>query len=258
MTAALSLVTADRRVRIGSLPLDPVDLTGALEIIDRLVQSGRGGSVFTPNVDHVVMAESNERLRRAYHGASLSLVDGTPVLWAAQLLSQPLPAKVSGSDLVVPLMELAARRGYRVYLLGGAPGVAYEAKVKLEQALPGLKIVGLDDSFVDVDALDPQVMERIQRAKPDILLAALGAPKQEIFAFEQRKLLRPAVVVGVGASLDFVAGVRKRAPRWVSSMGLEWFYRLIQEPRRLAGRYLVRDPKFCVIVLRQLMEGQAA
>ena len=258
MTAALSLVTADRRVRIGSLPLDPVDLAGAIEIIDRLVQSGRGGSVFTPNVDHVVMAESNERLRRAYHGASLSLVDGTPVLWAAQLLSQPLPAKVSGSDLVVPLMELAARRGYRVYLLGGAPGIAYEAKVKLEQALPALQIVGLDDSFVDVDALDPKVMERIQRAKPDILLAALGAPKQEIFAFEQRKLLRPAVVVGVGASLDFVAGVRKRAPRWVSSMGLEWFYRLIQEPRRLAGRYLVRDPKFCVIVLRQLMEGQAA
>jgi N-acetylglucosaminyldiphosphoundecaprenol N-acetyl-beta-D-mannosaminyltransferase len=251
-------VTADRRVRIGSLPLDPVDLAGAIEIIDRLVQSGRGGSVFTPNVDHVVMAESNERLRRAYHGASLSLVDGTPVLWAAQLLSQPLPAKVSGSDLVVPLMELAARRGYRVYLLGGAPGIAYEAKVKLEQALPALQIVGLDDSFVDVDALDPKVMERIQRAKPDILLAALGAPKQEIFAFEQRKLLRPAVVVGVGASLDFVAGVRKRAPRWVSSMGLEWFYRLIQEPRRLAGRYLVRDPKFCVIVLRQLMEGQAA
>jgi N-acetylglucosaminyldiphosphoundecaprenol N-acetyl-beta-D-mannosaminyltransferase len=258
VTAALSLVTAERRVRIGSLPLDPVDLDGALEIIDRLVQSGRGGSVFTPNVDHVVMAESNERLRRAYHGASLSLVDGTPVLWAAQLLSQPLPAKVSGSDLVVPLMELAARRGYRVYLLGGAPGVAHEAKRKLERSLPGLQIVGVDDSHVDVDALDPQVMERIERAKPHILLAALGAPKQEIFAFEQRKRLRPAVVVGVGASLDFVAGVRKRAPRWVSSMGLEWFYRLIQEPRRLAGRYLVRDPKFCVIVMRQLMEGQAA
>jgi N-acetylglucosaminyldiphosphoundecaprenol N-acetyl-beta-D-mannosaminyltransferase len=258
VTAALSLVTADRRARVGSLPLDPVDLNGALQIIDRLVQSGRGGSVFTPNVDHVVMAESNERLRRAYHGASLSLVDGTPVLWAAHLLSQRLPAKVSGSDLVMPLMELAASRGYRVYLLGGAPGVAYEAKVKLERALPGLQIVGVDDSFVDVDALDPKVMERIKNAKPDILLAALGAPKQEIFAFEQRKLLRPTVVVGVGASLDFVAGVRKRAPRWVSSMGLEWFYRLIQEPGRLAGRYLVRDPKFCVIVLRQLMEGQAA
>jgi N-acetylglucosaminyldiphosphoundecaprenol N-acetyl-beta-D-mannosaminyltransferase len=258
VTAALSLVTEERRARIGSLPMDPVDLNGALEIIDRLVQSGRGGTVFTPNVDHVVMAESNERLRRAYHAASLSLVDGTPVLWASHLLSQPLPAKVSGSDLVMPLMELAARKGYRVYLLGGAPGVAHKAKLKLEQAFPGLEIVGVDDSFVDVDALAPKIIERIQKAKPHILLAALGAPKQEIFAFEQRKLLKPAVVVGVGASLDFVAGVRKRAPRWISKIGLEWFYRLIQEPRRLARRYLLRDPKFCVIVLRQLMEGQAA
>ncbi len=115
--------------------------------------------------------------------------------------------------------------------------------MKLERALPGLQIVGVDDSFVDVDALDPKVMERIKNAKPDILLAALERPKQEIFAFEQRKLLRAHGGGRVGASLDFVAGVRKRAPRRVSSMGLEWFYRLIQEPGRLAGRYLVRDPK---------------
>jgi len=258
MTAALSVISDDRRVRIGSLPLDPVDLEGAIEGIDRLVKSGEGGMVFTPNVDHVVMAETNERFRHAYQAASLSLVDGTPVLWASQMLAKPLPAKVSGSDLVRPLMRLCAVHGYRVYFLGGAPGIARRAKLELERELPNLLVVGVDESRIDVDRVDPEVLARIKLTQPDVVVLALGAPKQEIFAYEQREAFGSAVVVGVGASLDFIAGVRKRAPRWLSAMGLEWMYRLLQEPRRLARRYLLRDPKFCLIVLRQLLGRRAA
>ena len=246
------------RIIIGDLPLDRVTLEGALDEMDRLVRAGQGGTVFTPNVDHVVLSKHNPRFRAAYASASLSLVDGTPVLWAARLLGQPLPAKISGSDLVLPLMERAAQKGHRVYFLGGDPGVAERAKAVLERRFPALQVVGIDDARIHVDSIEKDVLQRIRDAKPDLVLVALGAPKQEIFSNEQRETLKPAVLLGIGASLDFIAGSRRRAPGWVSSVGLEWLYRLVQEPRRLAGRYLLRDPEFLWIVGRQLLKAQSA
>ena len=246
------------RIRVGKLPIDVVDFEGALDVIDQLVREREGGTVYTPNVDHIVMAERHERFQTAYNAASLSLVDGTPVLWASRLLRTPLPEKVSGSDLVMPLMERAAERGYRVYFLGGNPGVAELAREKLEQALPKIQIVGIDASRIDVSGdlkETDEIVERIRAARPDIVLVALGAPKQEIWSQARRDLLRPAVLIGVGASLDFVAGIQKRAPNWMSSAGVEWLYRLAQEPRRLAARYLLRDPEFCLILLRQMLSS---
>jgi N-acetylglucosaminyldiphosphoundecaprenol N-acetyl-beta-D-mannosaminyltransferase len=247
-----------QRIRVGKLPIDVVDFEGALDVIDRLVRSGEGGTVFTPNVDHIVMAEHNERFQKAYEAASLSLVDGTPVLWASRLLRSPLPVKISGSDLVMPLMERAAERDYRVYFLGGAAGVADIARKKLEAALPRIQIVGIDDSHINVpgDMTETDdIVERIRAARPDLVLVALGAPKQELWSQARLNLLKPAVLIGVGASLDFIAGLQKRAPRWMSKAGVEWLYRLGQEPRRLAGRYLLRDPEFCWILLRQLVSS---
>jgi N-acetylglucosaminyldiphosphoundecaprenol N-acetyl-beta-D-mannosaminyltransferase len=246
------------RIRVGKLPIDVVDFEGALDTIDQLVRAGQGGTVYTPNVDHIVTAERNERFQKAYDASSLSLVDGTPVLWASRLLRTPLPAKISGSDLVMPLMERAAERGHRVYFLGGAEGVAELARAKLEAALPGIQIVGIDNSRIDVSGPLSEadaVVERIRNARPDLVLVALGAPKQEIWSQARREMLKPAVLIGVGASLDFVAGIQKRAPVWMSKVGVEWAYRLAQEPRRLAGRYLLRDPEFCLILLRQLLSG---
>jgi N-acetylglucosaminyldiphosphoundecaprenol N-acetyl-beta-D-mannosaminyltransferase len=243
------------RIRIGALSVDSVTLDGALDAIDALVEAKAGGRVFTPNVDHVVQAEQDPRFRAAYDEVSLSLVDGKPLLWAARLLKTPLPEKISGSDLIWPLMRRAAERGHRVYFLGGAEGSAELAKQKLLEQLPMLKIVGVDDARVDVNgAAECQrlVLERITAAKPDLLLIALGAPKQEIWSYEQRMRLPGIVSVGVGASLDFIAGKVRRAPRWLSDAGLEWAYRLAQEPRRLAHRYLLRDPQFFAIIARQL------
>ena len=123
------------------------------------------------------------------------------------------------------------------------------------QELPNLKIVGIYDGRIDVNApLDVQrpILDDIAQAAPDLLLVALGAPKQEIWSHEHRAQLAGAVAVGVGASLDFIAGTLQRAPRWMSNVGLEWLYRLLQEPRRLAGRYLLRDPQFFKIIARQM------
>ena len=248
---------APERIRVGHVGIDRVDFAQALDVIEGLVRARLGGMVFTPNVDHVVLAEKDERFRAAYRAANLSLVDGTLLLWASRLLGGRLPEKVSGSDLLQPLMQRTAQCGFRVYLLGGDPGVAEAARDRLLEQFPALRVVGCDDSRVDVDALDPAILERIKRAAPDLLLVALGAPKQEVFIFEHHAELGSAVCVGIGASLDFVAGTRRRAPRWISRIGLEWLYRLLQEPRRLARRYLLRDPLFGWILTRQLLGSGA-
>jgi N-acetylglucosaminyldiphosphoundecaprenol N-acetyl-beta-D-mannosaminyltransferase len=179
-----------------------------------------------------------------------------PVLWASRLLGTPLPEKVSGSDLVLPLMDLAAQRGYRVYFVGGAEGAAEKSATILRERFPGLCIVGHDASRIDINrpagSIDP-VAERAAAAKPDLVLVALGAPKQEIWCHQHRDVLKPAVLVAIGAGLDFIAGFVKRAPAWMSRTGFEWLFRLAQEPRRLASRYLVRDPQFALVVARQAL-----
>jgi N-acetylglucosaminyldiphosphoundecaprenol N-acetyl-beta-D-mannosaminyltransferase len=244
------------RIQIGQLPIDAVDLPGALAAIDALIGAHAGGTVFTPNVDHIVMGERDQRFRQAYRRVGLSLVDGTPVLWAARLLGRPLPEKVSGSDLVVPLMERAAARRWRVFLLGGAPGSAKTAAARLKNRFPELNIVGTEAPRIDLGSPPGErlaVAARVGETKPDLVLVAFGAPKQEIFCDEALEVFKPAVLVCVGAGLDFVAGVARRAPAWMSRSGLEWLYRLAHEPRRLAGRYLLRDPQFALILLRQLL-----
>jgi N-acetylglucosaminyldiphosphoundecaprenol N-acetyl-beta-D-mannosaminyltransferase len=141
-----------------------------------------------------------------------------------------LPAKISGSDLMMPLLARAAERGLRVYFLGGDAGVGEQARQVLERELPSLKIVGIDSPRINVDAVPAELLEKIRAAQPDIVLVALGAPKQEIFSYDHGAALKPAVLLGVGASLDFIAGTRHRAPVWLSKIGLEWVYRLAQEP----------------------------
>jgi N-acetylglucosaminyldiphosphoundecaprenol N-acetyl-beta-D-mannosaminyltransferase len=230
-------------------------LAGALSSIEEMIATRAGGMVFTPNVDHVVIGERHDRFRSAYQRASLCLVDGTPLLWASRLIRQPLPEKVSGSDLVLPLMQRATQRHWRVFLLGGAPGVGDNAAARLRMMFPGLDIVGTAAPRIDLGGERDEriaVATQVAASKPDLVLVCLGAPKQELFCDEVMDVLKPAVLVCVGAGIDFIAGVAKRSPPWMSRWGVEWLYRLAHEPRRLAGRYLLRDPEFALILLRQI------
>ncbi len=254
----MSVAPPRERVGIGRLGVDPMTFSEALDAIVELVERGDGGTVLTPNVDHVVQAESLPELRAAYEDASLSLVDGMPLLWAARLLGRPLPQKISGSDLFLPLVARAADRGMSVYLLGAAPGVAEACAAKLQDRFPPLGAVETHSPVVDHDLDSPTreaIVSRLRAARPDIVFVALGCPKQEVLMRRIARDVRPAVLVGVGASLDFVVGTLRRAPRWMSAAGLEWLHRLVREPVRLAPRYLVRDPRFVGIVLSQLRRG---
>jgi N-acetylglucosaminyldiphosphoundecaprenol N-acetyl-beta-D-mannosaminyltransferase len=247
---------AAERVQIGALSVDRVTFAQALDAIEDLIASGQGGAVFTPNVDHVVLAEEDLEFRRAYSAARLRLADGMPLVWGSRLLGHAIPEKVSGSDLIWPLMKRAAAKAWRVYLLGAGPDVAEKAAQVLRAQL-GVNVVGVDAPVIADPRSAPErrpILHAIRNAAPDLVLVAFGAPKQELFIHAARHELGAAVALGIGASLDFIAGTVRRAPRWMSAHGLEWLYRLVREPRRLWRRYLLRDPKFARILWRTWRE----
>jgi N-acetylglucosaminyldiphosphoundecaprenol N-acetyl-beta-D-mannosaminyltransferase len=171
-----------------------------------------------------------------------------PLVWASRLLDAPLPERVAGSDLTPPLLARAAASGVRVLLLGGGPGVAARARERLRAELPSLDVDHAAPWVDDIEA----AAAAIDVGDRDLVLVGMGAPKQELLAHALWKRSPRTVFLGVGATLDFLAGTQPRAPRWMSRAGLEWLYRLGREPRRLWRRYLVRDPRFVSIVLRQL------
>ena len=243
------------RVRFGRLWVDALAFDDAIQSVRELVKRGNGGAIFTPNVDHVVLAEEHAGMRRAYRLADLCFADGMPLVWTSRLLGKKIPEKLSGSDMVAPIVQLAARENWGVYLLGGAPGEpgAAELSAASLRADFGVRIVGVDASKVSADgslSTDADVVQRVRDAKPDIVFVALGAPKQELWIARNLADLRPAVAIGVGASLDFISGKISRAPRWMSNSGFEWAYRLANDPRRLWKRYLIRGPRFAVILCR--------
>lgn len=244
-----------KKMRFGRIHADFLTMDGALDRIVNIAASRKGGYVVTPNVDHIVMAERDDRLLAAYEGASLSLADGKPLLWMSRLAGHPLPEKISGSDLVKPLLRRAEREGLTVYFLGSAPGVGKRAAEILLEEMPELKIVGVDSPEKGFDADDGKEAETyaaMAAADPDIALIALGAPKQELLMRRWKERGCRTVMLGIGASLDFIAGAVRRSPRWMSNLGLEWLYRLSQDPKRLAYRYLVRDAGILPVFARML------
>src|SRR5439155_17061802 len=166
------------RIRMGNVWFDRLTFAEALDAIERLVEAAAGGAVFTPNVDHVVQAETDPAFRGAYARASLNLVDGQPPVWASRIIGPALPEKISGSDLVEPLMKRASERGWRVFLLGGLPGTAVKAAARF--AAQGVTIAGIEDGQVGLFD-GPSLVRRIATARPDLVLVALGAPKQELW-----------------------------------------------------------------------------
>jgi N-acetylglucosaminyldiphosphoundecaprenol N-acetyl-beta-D-mannosaminyltransferase len=238
--------------------VDAVRAAEALGAVEALVAAGQGGAVFTPNVDHVVVADQLPAFGDAYARAELSICDGQPLRWASPLVGLRLPERVPGSDLLVPLMTLAAKRGWRVYLLGGGPGVVEEASERLRREL-GVTVVGVSAPRIGLtpDAEEDALVARVAATRPDLVITCLGAPKGELWIDRVRDRLRPAVAIQLGASLDFYLGRVRRAPAWMQRSGLEWLYRLLQEPRRLAYRYLVQDPRFVVILLRTLLQPRS-
>ncbi len=237
------------RIVLRGVPIDALTERGCVEHLINESTAGRGGWVITPNLDHMRRAASDGEFRTMLEEADVVVADGMPLIWASRLQGTPLPERVAGSSLVWSLAEAASKAGRSLYLLGGDPGAAYQACEVLNARYPDLNIVGTDCPEVGFDK-DPErfeeVLEKVLESRPDFVYVALGSPKQERLIQRARVGLPHVWWLGVGISLSFIAGDVRRAPRWVQKSGLEWVHRLLQEPGRLAKRYLIHGLPFAV------------
>lgn len=241
------------RIKFMNIEIDNLTMDETLDAIDRLIQRNTNAYVVTPNVDHIVRLEQGGAFAEAYKSADLILADGKPLLWIAKWYRTPIKQKISGSDLFPLLCKMASQKGYSMFFLGAAEGVAAKAADNLVKKYPGLHVVGTYSPPYGFEK-DVEEMEKIQQmikaAHPHILIVALGCPKQELFIFYNREKLNVPISLGLGASIDFEAGILKRAPKWMSNLGLEWLFRITQDPKRLAKRYLVDDTKILGLALK--------
>jgi N-acetylglucosaminyldiphosphoundecaprenol N-acetyl-beta-D-mannosaminyltransferase len=247
------------RINIFGIQIDPLTMAEAVEVILGWVREKSGCHyVVTPNVDHIVKLQERPDFRAAYQGAALVLVDGNPVKWAARLLDSPLPEVVPGSDLVPALFSAAKTSGgMRVFLLGAADGVAARAATCIHEQWPWVEVCGTYSpplGFESEGAECDRILQMISAARPDILVLGLGAPKQELWAHQYYERINAPAVLCVGATIDFLAGQKKRAPLWMRKFCLEWLFRMLSEPRRLSGRYLRDAWIFPRLVIAELLK----
>jgi N-acetylglucosaminyldiphosphoundecaprenol N-acetyl-beta-D-mannosaminyltransferase len=232
-----------QRVKLFGVEIDCVRLDDAVRRILVMARTpGECRYVVTPNLDHSMQLQTNPALRRAYADASLVIADGWPVVLASRLFGDPLPARVTGSDIVPRTFEaVSVRDPLRVFLLGARPGVADKAAVQIEKRYPGTQVVGTHSpalGFEHDDRQNDDIIAQIYASGADLLVVGLGAPKQELWVHRHRARIRARVALCVGATIDFLAGERERAPEWVQRLGGEWIHRMMSEPRRLGPRYL--------------------
>ena len=224
-------------------------------IFERLEQ-GKGGWLITANLDFLRRAWENVEERKLFAQADLRVADGMPLIWASKILDKPLPERIAGSNLIEPLAKAAAAHGRSLYMLGGNAGAAEGAADYLTQSIPGLTITGISNPFFALPPTEEEIQQtvaQIQQTPADIILVALGSPKQEWVISKLRDHFPQSWFIGVGISFGFLSGQVPRAPEVIQKLGLEWAFRLATEPKRLARRYLVEDLPFFARMVQYTM-----
>lgn len=235
-------------IHILGVRVDAVTYRITLDIIAEWIQQRTPRQIATTNPEFVMAARQDAAFRQTLAQADLCVADGVGLLWAARRLGQRLPERVTGSDLAPLVASQAARTGWRLFLLGAAPGVAEQTARLLEQQNPGLRIAGVYGGSPDA-AEAPAIVARIQAAQPDVLFVAYGAPAQDLWIARHKAELGVPVSMGVGGAFDHLVGVQRRAPLWLQRIHLEWLFRLVTQPWR--WRRQLALPRFVWAVLRQ-------
>lgn len=234
------------------IKVNAVDMKTAMETIEEFIRSGKPHMIVTADSSGVVLAQGDPELREIINSADLVTPDSIGILWAAKRCGTPLPERVSGVDIVELLCKRAAETGYKVFLLGAAPGIAGEAAYTLQQRYPGLTIAGTHHGFFKPEESDA-IVRKIREAKPDVLFVAMGQPIQEKWIREHMEELQVPVSMGVGGTLDVLSGRVNRAPKWMQRHGLEWVYRLASNPRKIK-----KCSTLPIFVLKVLAAGKQA
>lgn len=233
----------NEQVNILGVNVDAVTMPQAVERVINLIVAGKPSIVATANAEMLLNSTHDAQLKDILNAASLVVPDGAGTVWAARHLGHSMPERVAGFDLVQELMKVAPAHDLKFFLFGAAPGIADKAKLKAESLYPGIKIVGTRNGYFKAED-EPDIIAQIKNSRADILLAALGVPKQEkwLAKYKDKDKLNVPVSIGVGGTFDVMAGVVKRAPLWMQKARLEWLFRAMLQPSR-AGR-LIALPKF--------------
>jgi N-acetylglucosaminyldiphosphoundecaprenol N-acetyl-beta-D-mannosaminyltransferase len=240
------------RIELLGAPLDPLTMKETVDLVDGLIERGESAQQASLNAAKVVRIQHDKEFLAALESCDLVLADGVPIVWAGRLLGRRIPERVAGFDLMMALFERAAERGHRVFLLGARPRAVSAAKAEIERRHPDIQIVGAHHGYYSAEE-EPEVIAEIAAARPDLLFVALETPQKELLLARVREALEVPFAMGVGGSLDILAGDRVRAPVWMQRAGLEWLFRFIQEPRRLGRRYVVGNSIFVGLVLREIL-----
>jgi N-acetylglucosaminyldiphosphoundecaprenol N-acetyl-beta-D-mannosaminyltransferase len=249
-------------INLCGVKLDQVTLDEAINlIVDSAILGNIPKYVVTPNAQHILLLQKDRHFSEIYAHAFLVVADGVPLVWASQLLGKPLPGRVNGTDLFEQLCKVAAEKGLKVFLLGGRPQAAENAAILLQQRHQNLNIAGTycPPYGFETDQVELALINsKIRAAAPHLLFVGLGAPKQEYWIYQVHQELGVPVSIGIGGSFELVSGAVPRAPIWMQKSGLEWFFRLIAEPRRLWKRYILGNPHFIWLVFGQWMRQSLA
>ena len=252
------------RIALFGVEIDSLDMNGAVNRIRGWLEQSSTVCrlVVTPNVDHVVMLQTNQQLKAAYEDATLVLADGFPLVMAGKLLGKPIPERVAGSELIPALFDQLESRELptRVYLLGAMPGVAVKAARKIDSVWPHVKVVGTYSpplGFEHDDHECDKILDGIAKAGAEFVIFGVGAPKQELWAHRFQDRIEAKALFCVGATIDFLAEEKSQAPKWMRRCGLEWIHRCASEPKRLVGRYARDAIIFPQILFREWTNNRA-
>ncbi|GIN90671.1 UDP-N-acetyl-D-mannosamine transferase [Siminovitchia terrae] len=240
-----------KRVHLFNCYIDNLNMDETISKVNEIIIERKPVQHVVVNASKVVLMQKDKKLNEIIKSCALVNADGQSIIWASKILNRPIKERVTGIDLMIQLLKLADKKHYNIFLLGAKEEVVNKVAKKITSEYPNLNLVGYKDGYFKEDE-NEQVVTFINKSKPDILFVGISSPKKEYWLSENLSKLGVPFCMGVGGSFDVIAGETKRAPNWMQSIGLEWFYRLIQEPKRMWKRYLIGNLKFCLYVLKQL------
>ncbi len=240
----------NERIEMMGCQIDNLTMEETLGRVEQFIASGQPHQHVVVNVDKLVKASRDAELRQIINDCALINVDGMPVVWASRLLGKPLKSRVAGVDLFEALMQRASTKQWRVFLLGAREEVVSGVKSLYETKYPGLVVAGYRNGYWKADE-EPAVVEQIKAAQADLLFVAISSPKKEQFLGQYQAEMKIPFAMGVGGTFDVAVGKVKRAPLWMQNNGLEWFYRFLQEPRRMFKRYFIDDMAFFWLLAKE-------
>lgn len=243
-----------KKVNLFGTDIDCLTMEETIQVVDKIIQDRTPRQHVVVNALKFAMMSSNPELKNIVNSCDIISADGLPVVWASRILAQPLPTRVAGVDLFQNLVRFCSQKGYRPFFFGAREEIAIKTVENFKEKYPSLKVAGYRNGYFSQEE-ESQVSEMIRKSRADILFVGISSPIKEIFLSKWMNYMQIPFCMGVGGSFDIIAGKTKRAPEWMQEAGLEWFYRVLQEPQRMWKRYATTNSIFVWMVLKEYLRS---